>query len=134
MQVFRLDSGISFNWYFNQSEINPTSHIYKVMSDGLSIKNTTEDSRFVWKTFSCTGKERINYIPIKEKGLFVPVILYLLLHVVFAQKFISSILKPESACDTRLCTVATHTLNLIRKTLAIRISKFCTFLNIAMVT
>ena len=87
---FSMDSGVSFNWYFNPSEIKPTSPIYKVIRDGLStvLKIQQEIQDFYGKLSLVLEKSElkdVNYIPIKEKGLCVPVKLVLLVHVVFDQ-------------------------------------------------
>ena len=97
---FSIDSEVSLNWYFNESVIELTSPIYQVMRDGLrTVLKIQQKIQDLYGKLSVVMEKSeikdVNYIPIKEKGLLVPVIR------VFAEilmKFTYSIVYPELYC------------------------------------
>ena len=112
---FSMDSRVSFNWYFNQNEINPTSPIYKVMRDGLrTVLKIQQNIQDLYGKLSLVLEKSelkdVNYIPIKEKGLFVPVILVLVI-TCFAQILMKIyIFYPQNKINLRYKTMyGSHT-------------------------
>ena len=78
MQAFRWIQAFLLIGNFNQNEINPTSPIYKVMRDGLrTVLKIQQNIQDLYGKLSLVLEKSelkdVNYIPIKEKGLFVPV-------------------------------------------------------------
>ena len=76
---FSIDSEVSLNWYFNESVIELTSPIYQVMRDGLrTVLKIQQKIHDLYGKLSIVMEKSeikdVNYIPIKEKGLLVPVI------------------------------------------------------------
>ena len=76
---FSIDSEVSLNWYFNESVIELTSPIYQVMRDGLrTVLKIQQKIQDLYGKLSIVMEKSeikdVNYIPIKEKGLLVPVI------------------------------------------------------------
>ena len=79
---FSIDSEVSLNWYFNESVIESTSPIYQVMRDGLrTVLKIQQKIQDLYGKLSVVMEKSeikdVNYIPIKEKGLSVPVLLVL---------------------------------------------------------
>ena len=79
---FSVDSEVSLNWYFNESVIELTSPIYQVVRDGLrTVLKIQQKIQDLYGKLSVVMEKSeikdVNYIPIKEKGLSVPVILVL---------------------------------------------------------